>query len=291
MFKKIFAVVVALFLLTATVVAFDSTHGKFKEFEEDRSYYLSRSVVNIYTFGSAMGSVPVYNSKTNKIDLIWQQGIFDMQGTGFVVKSQKGKLYIITAAHVIEPATVSVPSENPASYFITRSFKIIQRIIFIGDTYSPYLTAEIVWTDLANDMAILELNAPSKRLAALEYNTSYTFSTSDPNLVLKIGDAVSVLVSQRDEEGQKTWLYELRSGKIENIYATCSMPQVLPWFNVYDVTIDVPLIPGDSGSPVFVYQNGTPVIVGIARAIFLKDKEVHYYFTRIDEIKRWLDTD
>ena len=107
------------------------------------------------------------------------------------------------------------------------------------------------------------------------------------------GDSVAVLVAVRDEEGRKEWYFEVRYGTVVNPhpYLPGTIPNyLLAWFQLGDVSSNLEIFPGDSGSPVFAFINGTPVIIGVARAaleyIDPWTGEFYYmsYFTRIDDL-------
>jgi hypothetical protein len=183
-------------------------------------------------------------------------------------------------------------------------FKLKTREIFVGSATQALIVGgvEIAFIDIDKDLAILLLPASERYVRPLDYEYSWTYiglsfgmTTEEVKYAIdhtiKVGDAVAVLVATRDEEQDRTWQYEVRTGVIESTRADGCDIEALPWFSVNDVTMSTMVYPGDSGSPVFAFIDGRPVLVGIARATYADGYGVyHSYFTRIDILTRFLIT-
>jgi hypothetical protein len=91
----------------------------------------------------------------------------------------------------------------------------------------------------------------------------------------------------RDENNKMDSDVEIKHGVIVSSGVSCETKS-LPWFNMWDFTIKVEpnIHGGDSGSPVFAFYDGKPVIIGIIRATSLETGLV--YATRIARFNRYL---
>ncbi len=76
---------------------------------------------------------------------------------------------------------------------------------------------------------------------------------------------MATITLKRNEEGDVTSWYEVRTGKV-----ILSRPDVeerqLPWFSMADFTVDLKCYFGDSGSPVFTQVAGKLYFIGVIRA-------------------------
>jgi hypothetical protein len=54
--------------------------------------------------------------------------------------------------------------------------------------------------------------------------------------------------------------------------------------------MSVPIYPGDSGSPIFAFNKGVPIIVGVAHGVSWNELgNCYYYASRIDSVKHFID--
>ena len=297
---KIFKVIVLIMLFVVpSVWSFDTLPGKFdREFPPTIEYVdLSTSIMDVYTIGTGEGSYPDLSSKT----YIKGVGTFGLGGTGFYI----GDGYVVTAAHVVLPQEIEI-QVGKNFFWVVPINREINKIILVGgssflDGNAP---AEIIYINEEYDLALLKIigNWPAGE------KTGYPLAWTLGNAMMPLmpGDAIATVVKKRDDKGNKEWSYEVRYGKIiatTPILPPGMDPVVLAWFNLNDITIELPIFPGDSGSPLFAFQDGKPVIIGIIRAMAVSveyttcpDGYVHAtyhiygYATRIDLIKRLIET-
>lgn len=257
---------------------FDSDTGYAKEYVD-----LSTSVVKITSIGSIVTHYPVWDDVTRTYTLKEATAMFEMSGSGFLVAGG----YVITAAHMVQP-NGGVVQDTKNSYFVGYgpTVKILNRLVIISDG----TTATVIYVDTAKDIAVLKLDGNWPAVEPLKYPMAYTYSnrTTSP---LQAGDAVAVLVRVRNEDMSQGCWYEVRYGTVKAPYVVIpegNPIESMPWFDPNDITLNIAIYPGDSGSPVFAFVDGKPVLIGIARALSWNPYtgEVLAYAARIDEVKQ-----
>jgi len=293
MLKRIFLIISIVLFFLSPAYPFDKSPGKFKEFEGwkpkgDKYVIVDQYWVEITTFGYAEGLYPdVVDGK-----LIYRRiaGFFALHGSGYHL----GNGWLVTASHVVDPKIMVARISSSASWIIPID-RVVSINYSIGNNPSDVQTvkAELMWIDYERDLALLWVDL--RLVPFLKNNTYSTVRTFEEDVdYLEKGDSIAVIAKVRDEEGGKGWYYEVRYGKVISpkvVLPGNLSPDILPWFNMNDFTLDVEIYPGDSGSPVFAFRNGTPVIIGIVRArawyTMPNGKVIAYgYATRIDLVHR-----
>lgn len=286
MFKRVCVSVLlaVLFLLPSAVLPFDKVASPLKEFENVAYPNLSETVVCIYTHGVGLGFWFDVNSGRIRTSV----GTFAMAGKGTLIKSQQtGRLMILTAAHVVEPSQVSMVHDKIGGS-VGPIGSIVTRTILVGTRHGRGGPAHIIFSNRKLDLALLEFTYTPDFVKPIEYKTSFTVEK------LGEGDAVGVIVNARDASKETEWWNAFRVGKI--VAAFPKIPAGFPeyyhaWLSLADFTMDVVLYPGDSGSPVIAWENGTPYIIGIARAYMFNPYtgEKLYHAARIDYLHLFLE--
>lgn len=300
------------FLLSVLALAYDKDPAPFKEFPETlppdyQSYVpenkyinMETSITKIVVIGTAEG---LYPDLTNTKNVVFLRGVgvFEQEGSGFYV----GNGYFVTNAHVVIPSAVTIQISKHGSWIVIPA-KILTLQITIGqNTKLGSCPGELVWTDYERDLALVKVIGNWPALKALEYTLGWTLSNGD---TIYPGMAVATIVAIREDPKNgnlsKTPFLEVRYGTVIDTHAVIpgplgrghDMEVRLPWFSINDVTTTIHIYPGDSGSPIFGFVDGTPVIIGVARAVvnywiyeFEGDRLVlnsyfSSYFTRIDRI-------
>lgn len=314
---KILKAIIAVVLITIfalPVFAFDTTPAPFKEFPttfppdyqnyESGYYYVdvSTSVTKLIIIGAAEGLLPKWID--GKVEAVRAVGVFEQEGSCFYVGSHGNQHLFITNAHVVHPSFVAIQESKNVTY-ITKPFKILSLQIYIGqNTGLGSVPAELIYYDETNDIAIVKVIGNWNALTDLGYRPVWTLSGGEDLLFKGMPIAIMVAIRENPEYGHfdKTSWFEVRYGTILETKPILpgASPKIdsLPWFSLNDVTMNIPIYSGDSGSPVFGFINGQPVIIGIARAAAW-DCETYYdegtqmwvtpciyytYFTRIDSI-------
>lgn len=203
---------------------------------------------------------------------------FELNGSGFVYKSG----FILTAAHVIEPYVVET-IESGVSSRVAEPVYVHDRTIFVYDYRDNPTIATLYHMDLEHDIALLVFPRYGV-LQPMPYD-----SINGDRTLLEVGDVVCVVVRGRDG-WEMTNDIELKYGTVVATEPIITGGNV-SWFNPYDITIDIRIWPGDSGSPLFVFRDGKPVLVGIVRAIH-EDwiSRVYYaYAVTIPKVDRYIE--
>ena len=272
--KLLVALILGLFLLFGggggDLCAFDQLPGAFPEWadvdETDQTPDMTNFVIHVITRGTAEVNYPKLDDRYMADHWTKGTGFFHREGSGFYV----GKDLIVTAAHVVVPDH-ALARDPDCSFMMWEApvSRVLSQLIYVNG-----YTAEILYSNIENDLAILRVTCPHPFKALYQPTPSVCFFT---------GEALAVMVMTRTEEGEMIEArHELRYGTLEKHRAITveGLEHTLPWFSLNDITIKVLIIPGDSGSPLFAFIDGKPHIVGINRA----GGPEHLYAARIDPL-------
>lgn len=300
--KKLLAMVIGLIILISPIAVwpFDRQAGSlrgfeywasgpdYQEYESQPAIDVSGSFTKCLVIGTAEGFYADFDKEDNLISRR-AVGVYGQEGSTFYV----GNGYFVTNTHVIEPAMITIEITNTFSV-ITYPVKIISRVIMVGQgTGLGSAPAELIYVDEERDIAIIRVIGNWPAFIDPGYRPEFTRDYSGDKLFPGMPVAVIVAVRNAPELGDidKTPWFEVRYGTIVagNVVLPEGLPaEILPWFSMNDVTMTTIIYPGDSGSPVFAWIEGKPVIIGVARAAGgvrdFETGELHYfsYFTRID---------
>lgn len=302
--KKLLAVLaLCVMLLPIGAMAFDTEPGKFKEFwrwdwdpiqrsHQDPVLYVdvSTTCTKLTIIGTAEGSIPDYTADEG-YHRHKATGIYAQEGSAFHI----GNGYFVTNQHVIATSYVSIQISKNVTWIVPAERVLTQMVTIGQSTIIGSWPAEIIWSDETLDLALVKITGPCPALEDWGYRPYPTYDSGQD--LLDVGDAIAVVVAIRQDPTignlEKTPWFEVRYGKI---VSTRPIPpkgvdsSILPWFSLNDVTMDIQIYPGDSGSPVFAFKNGRPVIIGVARAFAAYydwvSGEIYWYsyFTRIDKV-------
>lgn len=297
-------IVISVLLLFSGALAFDRSPGNFKEFGQTNGedYYgrhrpmsyvdVSTSFTKVTILGTAEAYYPDYDARGNLVARK-ATGVFGQEGSGWYL----GNGYWVTNYHVITPEQVVIQVSKNIT-FVTSPIKIVQMTITIGqNTILGSVPATIVWSDQEQDLALLKVEGNWPAFKDPGYRMVGTGSYGSDLLYPGMSIATIVAIRQDPDNGDisKTPWFEVRYGHIVDTKPRLPgdlPPELLPWFSLNDVTTDIVIYPGDSGSPVFGFINGIPVYIGAFRAAagYVDEQGiVHYYsyFTRTDFLIRF----
>lgn len=291
MFKRLFAIMIAIMFFATPVIAFDQSPGTFPEFKNwvkgstDVTPVLSDGWVEITTIGHAEGlyvSEDSFRPPDFRLKLKRGIGLFATGGSGYHL----GNGWIVTNAHVVHPHQVAIQI-NSAFTYITNIDRIVSINYMIGSSIFGSMKGTLFWIDEERDLALLYVDPiTAPMLKDYGYRTTWTVTMYQDKI--EKDDAVAIIARVRDKSGDKLWHYEVRYGKVianKPVLPPGISNDFLPWFNLNDITLDLPLYPGDSGSPIFAFDNGRPVIIGLGRATAgVYGSKTYSYMTRIDPI-------
>lgn len=242
---------------------------------------LGESIGKIQTWGTGWGYVEEYIGIKHVTREV--AGVFGMQGTAFFVS----ETLAVTAAHCVVPIYIKIrESENSSRHTKIYGTKTIS----IDISGNP---AHIVFVDDEHDIAVVEVENPMRgSFKPLQFSLSvscrYYYSYSGANCIdaVEKGDVVVLPGRLRTSDGGFDWRFQLKWGKITSpgTQVPSGYERAVPWFSMEDFTMDVNVIPGDSGSPIIAFDNGRPVVIGVARAGFqgYPEGRCFTYAARID---------
>jgi hypothetical protein len=290
MFRRLLAIITVFLFLVGSSIAYDKAPGQFKEFSNpDIAALLEQSIVPIIVTGSAIGTVPTFTSGTHNIEWKFTEGTFAQAGTGYVIGN-----YIITAAHVVVPEHMMIQTGDH-SFWGTWVVQVKSIRITIGRLFEGGVTASIFYINQGDDLAILKFDVPWLVAQPLGYKlaNSWGYEQISPDKTSKVsylntGDAVAVIVKKRLPDGSQDWIYEVRYGKVITNYPSCPIIEgFITGISDNDFVMDIPVLPGDSGAPVFAFKDGVPIVVGIVRGFVTNStNEFVSYATKVDFVKR-----
>lgn len=252
---------------------FDQVPGKFKEFtdlrEGQKVFVLSDGWVMIQTMGEAEGLYP----DDDNLNVFYRRGtgFFSIGGSGYYL----GNGYVLTAEHVVKPTKVEIKINSAFSWVVPID-KIGKTIYSVGGC-----PATLIWSDPQADLALLQVDPKqTPSLKAYDYKTAWTYNGQDS--ILKEGDVVATIVSARDKSKDKLWHHVVRYGKV------VAPPELVKNTPARVFLMELEVIPGDSGSPVFAFDKGVPVIVGVVQAYVAYKDKIYAMAGRIDPVHRIL---
>ena len=206
-----------------------------------------------------------------------KETLFEQIGSGFVVKEG----FVITVAHVIVPDNVSTIIDRYGVHN-TEPLRVLNTLILIYHFSDNPIIAKLHYINRELDIAILKYE-PSGILEPTPYGMEYC------GYELKANDVVFSFLHKRDENDEILEDVELVYGKVLSPRPTTStMGSELAWFNLYDMTLDMKVRGGDSGSPLFAFRDGVPVFIGIIRAMRHDEIIDLTYAVSLPKIRRYL---
>lgn len=256
------------------------------------------SYVKITTHGSAIGLGVEAKTVDQEFVVNWHkvETTYLLRGVGTVLPGG----YVLTAAHVVHPRTVGVIIG--CTQYVDRPIKILTKTIsitsYVGlERLDAAIPAEIVYLDEIYDVALLKYSG-TRSLIPVKYPIGGSF-VEDAGLnnyarlsALNAGDTIAMVVRKRDEESMWSDDFEVRYGRIESARPEGEYAGMYSW---NDVESRMRIYKGDSGSPVFAYDDKDGIkLVGVMVSgppADLMDEGFSDvgYFARIDFVKNFMN--
>jgi S1-C subfamily serine protease len=284
-----YTAIVAIGVVLALIGYCTNAHAFDKEVDQSK-FVLSGDPSQTYVKVKALGTAlaPYVDYKEGE-GIIWHEKIayWEQGGSGVVIASD----FVLTAAHVVTLDTIDVP-DSTVSCFRTKPRKVLSTLILCYDYKGDPAIANIYYINQDRDIAILQINKDSF-FEPLKINIPNMFKAEmiNPRIAetLDSGDIVVVPVHERDALGGMTSNIKLSWGMVISPHPVTLNPENLPQLQIYDFTIDVPIIPGDSGSPVIAFLDGKPYLIGIARAMNTEGHgTIMSYATWVQNLDRYI---
>lgn len=192
---------------------------------------------------------------------------------------------LATVAHALTPDVVDVHvAQQPT--IRTVPLRVTSMTVMVRATPAEEgVLAQVAHTNAPYDLALVQADK-NRLLQPLPYAAVLSYGTGDPEEPvggLQAGDCVAAIVTSRTEKAYDTGHDRLVLGKVlaKVPVATNNLTQTK--LNVNMFTTDLPVQPGDSGSPVLALRAGKPVLVGLVSAT-MYPTATFTYVSRIDPL-------
>jgi hypothetical protein len=192
---------------------------------------------------------------------------------------------LATVAHALTPDVVDVHvAQQPTIQ--TVPLRVTNMTVMVRSTPTEEgVVAQVAHTNVPYDLALIQSDK-NRLLQPLPYAAVLSYGTGDPERPvgwLQAGDCVAAIVTSRTEKAYDTGQDRLVLGKVlaKVPVATNNLTQTK--LNVNMFTTDLPVQPGDSGSPVLALRAGKPVLVGLVSATMFPTA-TFTYVSRIDPL-------
>lgn len=270
----IVGVVMAVVLSLSVIgLSFDIERPDMKDYE--REFKQSNTFVLVDALGTAYGWVP--RSSTGNYYL--KKAFWEQTGSGTVIAPG----YVLTAAHVIYPHVITL-SQAPWVSYMTDTFRLINRTVMITGTNSVPTIATVIYEDLNADLALLHY----------EHKDNPWFvpvpcgfeDSNNPDEVMKQGDVLFAVTHTRSEDecnhGDMEHTLRWDWGTVVDPGPDAPYNASIAWLSPLDITMDMRIINGDSGSALFAFKGGKPVLIGVVRATFWDGITYYSYAAGLD---------
>jgi hypothetical protein len=192
---------------------------------------------------------------------------------------------LATVAHALVPDVVDVHvAQQPTVQ--TVPLRVTSMTVVVRATPGEEgVPAQVAHTNTPYDLALVQADK-NRILQPLPYAAVLSYGTGDPERPvggIQAGDCVAAIVTSRTEKAYDTGQDRLVLGKVlaKVPVATNNLTQTK--LNVNMFTTDLPVQPGDSGSPVLALRAGKPVLVGLVSAT-MYPTATFTYVARIDPL-------
>jgi S1-C subfamily serine protease len=192
---------------------------------------------------------------------------------------------LATVAHALTPDAVEVHVVQQTSVQTVPLRLTSTTVLAHTAPDAPGVPVQVAHTNAPYDLALLQAD-DNRRLQPLPYPAVLSYGRGNPEKPvggLQAGDCVATVVTVRDDNRHDSGQDRLVLGKVlaKVPVATNSLTQTK--LNVNMFTTDLPVQPGDSGSPVLALWDGKPVLVGLVSAT-MYPTATFTYVTRIDPL-------
>jgi hypothetical protein len=232
--------------------------------------------VRVRVIGTAVG----YAYNANHTKYIQKEGVFTQQGSGTVIAPGS----ILTCAHVVVPQGIEI-AEGHSSTRVGRVIKVTSTIVLLYDYKDTPVIGTIGYVDVASDLAIVHYNHKENSwFNPIEIPMEFGVEDLYENTL------VCAVLHKRDAFGSMESDVHIRYGKIKYAYPYAPNPRIVAWLNPLDITMDLFVEGGDSGSALYAFRNGKPVLIGVVRAMYWGQLHYFSYASLIGGIQRYIES-
>lgn len=192
---------------------------------------------------------------------------------------------LATVAHAFTPDIVEVQVAQQASVHTVPLRVTTMAVEARPGPNDAAVAAQVAHMNVPYDLALAQVEA-NRLLQPLPYPAVLSYGTGEPEKPvggLQAGDCVAAIVTVRGDKSSDTGYDRLVLGKVLAKVPVATNILTQTKLNVNMFTTDLPVQPGDSGSPVLALQDGKPVLVGLVSSTMFPSA-TFTYVTRIDPL-------
>jgi hypothetical protein len=208
--------------------------------------------------------------------------------TSFYQEARAVVLYpgvLATVAHALTPDVVEVRVGSQPSVYTVPLRVTSATLAAHTRPNDPGVQLHVAHVNESYDLALIQTSA-SQTLPSLPYAATLSYGSGDPRNPtggIVAGDCVAAVVTVRDGDALDTGSDRLVVGKVLARVPVAINALTQTKLNVNMFTTDLPVVPGDSGSPVLALRNGKPVLIGLVSATMFPTA-TFTYVSRIDPL-------
>lgn len=261
--RVVFGVALIVALLAGSAFAYDKRVPDPMPLKTDWEASFSYPLVT--ALGSALGLTLPAGRGTFEI----KEGFWMQRGSGVVVAPG----LVLTNWHVVNAQMIELGEDRNSSR-VTDPLAQTSRTVYITDYKDVPILCTVFYENPEVDIAVLKFNAKDYPwLKPIKYLVEY-----DPNGI-ESGDAVVAVLHDRSDdpcdEGQMLSSVGIRIGEIMSPEPMGPSNTGVASVSPFDITLTLVIQNGDSGSPLFVFRNGIPILIGLTRA----DIRTHMWYS------------
>lgn len=260
---------------------------------EKRSVSLAAMVPRLSLQGTALATYakPQEQPTASTLEVLFgvsQYGQREIVETTFYQEARAVVLYpnvLATVAHALTLDSVEVQVKPYASVHTVPLNVLRMTVVAHASPDTQGVSVQVAHINEPYDLGLLQPDQNSV-LQALPYPAVLSYGTGNPRQPIggiKAGDCVAAVVIERDAEARNVRADRLAVGKVLTRVPVTVSSLMQTKLNANMITTDLPVEPGDSGSPVLALRAGKPVLVGLVSAT-MYPTAAFTYVSRIDPL-------
>lgn len=256
--KAVIGAVLALAVLVGPALAYDKKVPEPNPISIEFADHYSYPIVT--AMGTAYGLTVTRSGKYFE----YREGWWAQQGSGVVVAPG----YVLTNYHIVNPDVIEL-AESSIGSRLTDVIARTSRTVTLIDYKDTHILATVLYEDQESDIAVLRFDEKKFWwMKSIAYDVIY-----QPEFIVT-GDAVCAVLHQRDENGRLAWGLRIRTGTVMLPEPTAQNNRAHAFLSPFDITLNMAIEPGDSGSPLFAFRDGKPYLIGLMRAY---SQDIYWY--------------
>jgi S1-C subfamily serine protease len=217
-----------------------------------------------------------------------QYGQREIVETSFYQEARAVVLYpnvLATVAHALTLDSVEVQVKPYASVHTVPLNVTSMTVVAHTSSADQDVPLRVAHINEPYDLSLLQPDQDGV-LQSFPYPAVLSYGTGSPRQPIggiRAGDCVAAVVIERDAEARRLRADRLVVGKVLTSVPVAVNSLMQTKLNLNMITTDLPVKPGDSGSPVLALRTGKPVLVGLVSAT-MYPTATFTYVSRIDPL-------